>query len=112
MPVVLLSVKADAYLARLKVILHAVLEPLAFGLEGCHNQAVAHKVCRVADAFAGAEAVSKKNEKKRNCQDVLPFSLIPNKQKFSYLLIVKKKKNKSCTQDTFPTVGVWCLFVI
>lgn len=63
------SIKAEAYLARLKVVLHAVLEPLAFGFEGRHDQAVAHKVCRVADAFAGAEAVAKKKESKRNCQD-------------------------------------------
>lgn len=59
------GIRAFAYLARLKVVLHAVLEPLAFGLEGRHNQAVAHKVCWIANAFAGAEAVYQKKKKEK-----------------------------------------------
>lgn len=34
-----------------------MLEAFAFWFEGCYDQAVAHKMGRVPDAFAGTKAV-------------------------------------------------------
>ena len=44
-------------LARLELVLDAVLEPLALDLHGGEDEAVAHEVRRVADALGRLEAV-------------------------------------------------------
>ena len=44
------------HLPRLEVVLHAVLEPFALGLQRRDDQTVTHEMRGVADSFAGAEA--------------------------------------------------------
>lgn len=62
------EIQTLTYLPGLKVILHTVLETFAFRLERRHDQAVANKMCRVADALASAEAAkSKVKALKRRC---------------------------------------------
>lgn len=51
------GIQTLTYLPGLKVILYTVLETFAFRFERRYNQAVANKMCRVADALASAEAV-------------------------------------------------------
>lgn len=48
-----------SHLPGLKIILHTMLKPFSFGLERCDDQAVTNKMCRVADALAGAKAAKR-----------------------------------------------------
>lgn len=52
-----LTRQSQTYLSGLKIVLHTMLEAFAFWFEGCYDQAVAHKMGRVPDAFAGTKAV-------------------------------------------------------
>lgn len=45
------------YLTWLEIVFHTVLEAFSFGLQGCHDETVSHKVSRVADSFTGAKTV-------------------------------------------------------
>lgn len=54
-----------SYLPRLKVIFDTVLEAFAFRLQRCHDQTVAHEMCRVADSFTRAKAAKETVSKLR-----------------------------------------------
>lgn len=53
-----LTSESQTYLSGLKIVLHTMLEAFAFWFEGRHDQAVAHKMGRVPDAFAGTKAAT------------------------------------------------------
>lgn len=50
------------YLARLKIIFHTVLKAFSLWLQGCYDEAISHKVSRVANSFTGTKTAEGSSE--------------------------------------------------